>query len=330
MPFKRIQRKARPTDAYNDGSAVIPTGPERSRSIHTASNEHSVPQTGAAHERMRMVADNDRTVERCGSRTDATHRLMRMEREQLSPETVGRAGTVSLLRVRARSLPAKFESMWRCASNGRKISFDFKSPEGDGTDAEKIKVLRRNNRQHELRLDSLYASMDPPALTRWNKTNKRAGEKVSMREARDEAVWQELERLKNEVRYDVSAMNTQTNLDRAGGSTAGSNAKGNTARAVYSAKFYHDVARIQREMDKEDAGVVKPSHGDLLVASRPRADDRDDLDAFQSAEKLIEKRETKRRAARARKKQRKAELREHVVRIEHDRIVDPPSDNERS
>ena len=29
-PIKRIQRNARPSDAYNDGSAVIPTGPERS------------------------------------------------------------------------------------------------------------------------------------------------------------------------------------------------------------------------------------------------------------------------------------------------------------
>ncbi len=44
MPFKRMQRNARPSDAYNDGSAVIPTGPERLGSMDTASNEHSIPQ----------------------------------------------------------------------------------------------------------------------------------------------------------------------------------------------------------------------------------------------------------------------------------------------
>ncbi len=92
-------------------------------------------------------------------------------------------------------------------------------------------------------------------------------------------------------------MNIQTNLDHAGGSTAGSSAQGNNAQGVYSAKFYHDVARIQREMDEKDAGVVKPSRGDRLVASRTRVYDRGDLDAVQSADKLIEKRQAKRPAA---------------------------------
>ncbi len=80
-------------------------------------------------------------------------------------------------------------------------------------------------------------------------------------------------------------------------------------------------------MEKEDAGVVNPSRGDHLVASRTRACDRGDFDVVQSAEKLIEKRQAKRRAVRARKKQSKAELHEHGAQIERDRIVNPSSDN---
>ncbi len=58
---------------------------------------------------------------------------------------------------------------------------------------------------------------------------------------------------------------------RATSSSAGSSAQGNAARSVYSAKFYDDVARIQREMDEEDAGIVRPSRGDRLVrAARER------------------------------------------------------------
>ncbi len=140
MPIKRIQRNARPSDAYNDRSMFIPSGPERSGSINVASDKHPISQADAAHGRMRM------------------------EREQFTPETVHKADTVLLLRERARTLRAKYESMWRCASNGRKIPFDFKSPEGDGTDAEIIEVPRRN--KHEIRLDNLYASMNPAALTR--------------------------------------------------------------------------------------------------------------------------------------------------------------------
>ncbi len=68
--------------------------------------------------------------------------------------------------------------------------------------------------------------------------------------------------------------------------------------------------------------------GDRLTASRTRAYDRGDLDAVQNAENVIGKRQAKRRAARTRKKQRKAALRQHVGRIDRDRIVDPTSGNE--
>ncbi len=220
--------------------------------------------------------------------------------------------------------------MWRCAENRQKINFDFVSPEGDGPDAERIEVLRRNTRQHELRLDSLYASMTPVAIARWNKANKRAWAKNKMWEARDHAVWHELERRKNEVQVNETTLSTPSTAARAAGSVAGSRAQGSTAHAVYSAKFYDDVARIQPEMDEEDSGVVMPSHGDRLIAWRTRAYDRGEIEAVQGAENLIEKRQAKRRAARARKKKRKAELRDCVKQLERDRVVDPPSYNDRS
>ncbi len=69
------------------------------------------------------------------------------------------------------------------------------------------------------------------------------------------------------------------------------------------------MARIQREMDEEEAGIVKTSWGEHLVAIQIRANDRGDIEAVQIAEKRIQKAQTTRRAARARNKRRKAELR---------------------
>ena len=73
-------------------------------------------------------------------------------------------------------------------------------------------------------------------------------------------------------------------------SGAGSSTQGNIARAVYSAKFYNDLARIQREMGEEDARLVKPFRGDRLIASNTRAYGRADIEAVQGADKVIEKR----------------------------------------
>ena len=84
-------------------------------------------------------------MERCGSRTDAAHGRMRMEREQMNAESVHKADTVSLLRARARTLRAKYQRMWRSASNVPVQDFKFTSPEGDGADAKRIEILRRNN-----------------------------------------------------------------------------------------------------------------------------------------------------------------------------------------
>ncbi len=168
---------------------------------------------------------------------------------------------------------------------------------------------------------------DPAALELWDKAIKKASKNHAMLEESDEAVWQELERREDEMHQHIPTP-ARTIAAPAASSFAGSSAEGNTARAVYSAKFYNDVACIHREIDEEDAGIVKPSRRDRLVASRTRAYDRGDIKVVQGADKLIEKRQVKRRPARARKKKRKVELRDYVSQLERNRIADPPSDND--
>ncbi len=90
------------------------------------------------------------------------------------------------------------------------------------------------------------------------------------------------------------------------------------------------MTRIQREIDEEDAGIVKPSRGERLLAGRTKAYDRGDYMAVQCSEKLIEKRQGRRCAARARKRQRNTELRSYIVELDKERIADPTSDNDRS
>ncbi len=105
---KRIKPKARRSDAYNDGSAVIPTGPERSGPINYVAVECLEPRVDTAHGRMRM------------------------EREQLTAQKVRQPDTLSLLRARARTLRAKHERIRPCDEDYATHKFDFKSPEGEG------------------------------------------------------------------------------------------------------------------------------------------------------------------------------------------------------
>ncbi len=63
---------------------------------------------------------------------------------------------------------------------------------------------------------------------------------------------------------------------------------------------------------------------------RTQAYDFSDIEAVQVADKLIEKHQAKRGAARACKKNCKAEIRDYVTQLERERVVDPPSDNDGS
>ncbi len=151
-----------------------------------------------------------------------------------------------------------------------------------------------------------------------------------MWEAKDCAVWNELERLKDIVHEHPPATIVVNTSARVASSASGGSAFDNTARAVHASKFYDGVARIQREMDEEDAVIVTPSRVERLLASRTQAYDRGDYNAVQCAGKLIEKSQARRRPARARKKERKDEVCNYIAEFEKDRTADPPYNNDRS
>ncbi len=184
-PLKRIQCNARPSDAYNDGSAEIRTGPDRSGSAYNAvrsSDTHANASMVTPKESERSGSIVNAVVERCGSRIDAAHGRIRMEREALNPENISTAETVSLLHARVRTLSAKYERMRRCHENYAVHNFNFLSPEGGGSDADCIIALRQTNLAHERWLDSTMTLIerDPATLQRWNKAKKRAGKKNAM------------------------------------------------------------------------------------------------------------------------------------------------------
>ncbi len=121
---------------------------------------------------------------------------MRMEQDLLTPANVQPADTASLLRARARELLAKYERMCSCHESYSTHSFNFTSPEKDGSDAEWIKALRQTNQACEHRLEAMFASMerDPAAIRHWIRADKRAVERNRMWEGRDDTEWRELDR----------------------------------------------------------------------------------------------------------------------------------------
>ena len=94
----------------------------------------------------------------------------------------------------------------------------------------------------------------------------------------------------------------------------------------YPAEFAHQVGRIEREMEAEELGVKKPSSNDRLLVARTVAFEKGDMATVEACDKIQERRRASRRDARARKKVRKAALKECVARTHG--LRDPNSDNE--
>ena len=94
----------------------------------------------------------------------------------------------------------------------------------------------------------------------------------------------------------------------------------------YPAEFAHQFHRIEKEMEAEELGVKKPTSNDHLIAARTVAFEKGDMATVEACDKIQERRRASRRAARARKKVRKAALKEYVARTHGP--SDPNSDNE--
>ena len=98
---------------------------------------------------------------------------------------------------------------------------------------------------------------------------------------------------------------------------------------LYPAQYAVDVARIEREMEQEEAGVKKPTKLQRLNAERIKAFDVGNLERVQAIDKQVAGKQANRRAARHRKKARKAELKKTLQEYaDGKRSIDPPSDNE--
>ena len=124
--------------------------------------------------------------------------------------------------------------------------------------------------------------------------------------------------------------NSTTDGGAVGNKSVTSNAVDNSTagpsdRPMYPASFADDLARIDREMAAEEAGVRKPNRNDRLAAARVAAFQRGDMAIVQSLDNQEQRRRDAKRRARQRSKGRKAALRAYIA----DRVDrDPNSDND--
>ena len=88
-------------------------------------------------------------------------------------------------------------------------------------------------------------------------------------------------------------------------------------------------ARVEREQRMPDAGIYKPSRGEILTAGRVSTYREGNVEFALPVQLSIKKRQDTRRFARKRKNIRKKQLREYCRDLERKiRIPDPPSGGE--
>ena len=218
------------------------------------------------------------------------------------------------------------------------IRFDLATIEGDGTTSVRICNLLNYVRAHQRVSGDHERSIraSPAAQRRFKKANRGGGRLLRFLRDRDHAVGEELRRreaqgeLSPEATPDVPNVvdNSITDGDPNDNKTATSTAVDNStavpsSRVLYPASFADDLARIDREMAAEEAGVRKPNRNDRLVAARLAAYQRGDMGIVQSLDNQQERRRDAKKRARQRKKGRKAELRAYIA----DRVNRDPNSN---
>ena len=244
-----------------------------------------------------------------------------MSKEEVTAANVRDASTLTLLRIRARNIRSVYERLWRCHVDGVKVPFLYDSKEGDNDDDSRIKELRDYIIRHVRVVEDLRAKVErsPRSKAAWKKCNKGGGSRKRMFLEREAAVVHELSRRDREEADGARAPEESTRLERS------------MPVVLYPKQYAADVARVQKEMDAEDHGVVKPSRGEKLVAARTNAYQRGDMATVASVDASIAQRQATRRAARNRKKARKAivaaQMRNYAFQ---NRTPDPLSDDERS
>ena len=272
-----------------------------------------------------------------------------LTREQVTAANVRSASSRVLLRIRERDERAKYERAWRClvGNTVKPFDLDLSDIEGEGTEREQMESLLDYIRAHEdvARATLRKINRCPIAQARWKKANRGGGRLLRALRERDEAVQQEINRRTgaNELlppRVDAAALPDGNNAmnghvvasTAAADHSALQNKADNFAQNVddaglYPASFADDVARIDREMEAEEAGVKKPSKNDRLLAARTAAFERGDMAIVQSLDAVKARRQGAKRRARSCKKQRKAEPNAY---IDDKYNRDPNSDDDHS
>ena len=244
-----------------------------------------------------------------------------MSKEEVTAANVRNASNLILLRIRARNIRSVYERLWRCHVDCDKFPFLYDSKEGGGEDDARVKELRDYVAQHVRVVEDLRTKVErsPRSKAAWKKCNKGGGSRRRMCLERDAAVVRELSLCKQEETDGARALKASTRVERS------------APIVLYPKQYAADVARLQRELDAEDHGIVKPSRGEKLVAARANAYERGELAAVASVDASIAQRQATHRAARHRKKARKAAVaaqqRDYAFK---NSILDPLSDDERS
>ena len=253
-----------------------------------------------------------------------------MAREDITMANVRAVSSLSLLRVQARTIRAAFERVYRVTANTGRVPFRFElsTAEGTGDDASRIRRLSHYVAVHKKEIGSRmdWIMTDSKRLSRLRKENKGGGKLRRKCIERDAAIDGEL-----------ATRTVRGTLLQQDGVAATANAANATATAItersvdalansYPAEFANQVRRVSQEMEAEERGVKKPSSNDKLLVARTVAFERGDMATVEACDKIQERRRASKRAARARKKVRKAALKEYIARTHGP--SDPNSDNE--
>ena len=216
-----------------------------------------------------------------------------MTYEELLPDNIPHATTLSLYRERARNIRAAYERMWRCFAGNLVTEFMYESREGDGDDASRMKNLRDYVNSHVRVIENLRIRVMrcAEAAKRWKKSNRSGRTLVKKICARSQVVFEELiRREKSGALFERNAEATTapfySGSDRQPGASAVVRelcveATTNVWTLAEAAVPTHEQEkrdsmaeedrRHHRRLGMEEAVIQKAPMNDRIITSRTRA-----------------------------------------------------------
>ena len=259
-----------------------------------------------------------------GSVAGAAHLGRReMGSEEVSASNVREAASISLLRVKARTVSAHRRRVWRCLEGAAPTPFSFVASEVEGVGAlhQREKRLADFIETNEKSAESILQRIrvDAKAQARLKKANKGGGKLKKDMQKRDAAIDEELNRrLGDGSLYSAVDAEVVANADQS--------AQPVPTQDVMPASYADDIRRMHHKLDAEEAGIRKPTQNERVAAARAVEFDRGDFKMVEAYDNMIARRQATRRRARQRKKVRKAETRAYSADLFN---RDPSSDVEK-